>query len=234
MTTASQLILTGLSMIGEKSVGDTLTTAEQTYWLARLNSMLDFWSTKRLNAYQILLESFPLVSGTVSYTIGSGGTFNTTRPTKLVDTCYVRDTANYDTTLKILPIESYRGIPIKSVGRTYPDYISYDTAYAAGLATIYLYPAPQAGLTLYINSWKQLQQFATVSDVLALPPGYQAAIEANFAVYAAAGYTTAQPELMKLAKETLAAIQSLNAPEAIMQLDSGLTGRAGGNIITGP
>lgn len=236
MATVSSMVMSALIANGEKEIGGTLSSAEQTFYLDKMNSMLDSWSVDRTLVYTILQENFSLTASTVSYTIGTGGTFNTVRPTKIVN-AFVRDSANADSPVKIIPQEQYARLVLKSSGNTYPNAMYYDAAFVGGLGTIYLYPAPIASLTLYINSWKQLQSFASLTTALALPPGYQRAIETNFAIESAPGLTNVSPELVKIAKESKAAIRSLNLPETISRVDAavaGITTHGGGSIITGP
>lgn len=237
--TASTMIIRALQIIGEKRVGDTLTANEQTTYLYALNSMLDSWSLDRLMVYQLLQESLALVAGTASYTIGSGATFNTTRPTRLDYPSFIRDANGYDQHCTIITPEVYKTLVAKATGNTYPAFIAYDHAYdSSGYGTLFLYPAPAANLTLYINSWKQLQSFAAISTVLALPPGYQRAIETNFAIEICPGYVTLQPEAIKNARDAKAAIKTVNLPDPIMRIDDAASGRwrsrARVNIYTGP
>ena len=221
-------------MIGEKDpINGTLSTAEGTYWLGRLNSFMETLSIDRASVLSILQENFPLTAGTVSYTIGSGGAFNTTRPVKIVN-AFVRDSGGYDTPVDVIGQAAYNDIKVKSVGQTYPSALYYDNAYSAGLATIYLYPAPQSSLTLYINSYKQFSSFASVTTALVLAPGYQRMIESNFAIDAALGLTSIAPELAKVARESKAAIAMLNLTETISQMDVGIVDSSRSNILTGP
>ncbi|MDO8682402.1 MAG: hypothetical protein Q7N50_02840 [Armatimonadota bacterium] len=234
MATASGMILTALISIGEKQIGETLSTAEETHYLSKLNSMLESWSIDRLMCYQIVQESLALTASTGSYTIGSGGAFNTTRPTKIVDPCFIRDSSNYDSPLEIINAEAYGRIVSKTVDGTYPSYLFYNTAFVSSLGTIFLYPEPAASLTLFINSWRQLAQFSAIGDTMVLPPGYQLAIESNFAIHAAPGLTNVSPELLSVAKESKAAIKRLNAPDPIMKLDAGVVRGRRASILTGP
>lgn len=235
MPAVSSMILRSMRMIGEKARGDTLNSDESVECLYELNSMMDGWSIERLMCYQFLQESFPITTNVISYTIGVGATFSTNRPTKLVDPCFVRDANNLDSGLTIINANSYGGIVQKSVGKTYPTSIFYDSAFdSSGFATIYIYPAPIANLTLYINSMKQLQSFTDVSTQMLLPPGYQVAIESNFAVHLAAGLTTVSPEVIKIARESKAAIKTMNLPETITHMDPGIVRGKRQNILTGP
>ncbi len=185
--------------------------------------------------YQLLQESFPLTTNVVSYTIGPGATFSTARPTKIVDPCFVRDSSSLDSALTIINAEAYGGIVQKSAGKTYPTWLFYDYGFnSSGFGTINVYPAPIAALTLYINSWKPLQNFSAVSTAMLMPPGYQLAIESNFAIHLAAGQTPVSQELAKIAKESKAAIRNINLPSTVATLDSGIARGRRTNIITGP
>src|SRR5688572_21302150 len=152
MATPSTMVIRALQMLGGKTIGGTLTSDEQTAYLAVLNSMMESWSLERLMCYQVVQESQALTASVGSLTIGSGATFNTARPIKIVDPCFVRDANSVDYPLELINAEAYGRIVLKTIDGTYPRYLFYDSAFASSLATIFLWPEPQAGLTLYINS----------------------------------------------------------------------------------
>ena len=235
MATPSSMILRALRLIGEKAVAGTLSTDEQTAYLEDLNTMLASWSLERLMCYQIVQESLALTSSVGSYTIGSGGAFNTDRPTKICDPCFIRDSSGYDHPLEIIDAKSYGELPVKTTDGTYPSYIFYDSAFVTSLGTLFLYPEPAASLTLYINSWKQLQTFSTISTTVVLPPGYQRAIEFNLAVELSGGFISVSPEVAKVARDSKAAIKSINLPTGILRIDPGVFGVNVGrsNILIG-
>jgi hypothetical protein len=234
MAYVSTLILRSLRLIGEKQRGDTLSSNEQVECLASLNAMLESWSLERAMLYQVLQESFTLSDSVGSYTIGSGGTFDTDRPLKIVDPCFVRDSSSLDSQLQIIDSVAYGRFVQKTIDGSYPGYLFYDTAYVGGLGTIRLYPEPQAGLTLYINSWKQLASVSTISAQVSLPPGYERAIVYNYAIEESPGYASVPPEVVKIARESKAAVKSLNLPDSMMRLDAGIVGIQTSNILTGP
>ena len=231
------MILRSMRMIGEKARGETTLDAnEAVECLYELNSFMDSLNNERLMCYQVLQESFALSANTVSYTIGPGATLSTTaRPVKIVDPCFVRDSSNLDSPLTLIGPEQYGAIVQKSVGQTYPSYLFYDHGYdASGFGTVNVYPAPSASLTLFINSWKQLQSFLDVSTQLLLPPGYQLMIESNFAIHLAAGLTPVSQEVAKIARESKAAVKTVNLPDTVMRLDVGTVYGQRMNILTGP
>ena len=225
-----------MRLIGEKSRGATLDTTEQTECLAEFNTFMDACANERLLCYQVQQDSKALTASTASYTIGTNGAFAVTRPTKIVDPCFIRDSASGDSPLKIIGAEEYGRIVSKSVGFTYPTHLFYDYGYSAtSTGTIYLYPSPSTGLTLYINSWKQLGTVSTLSQQLMLPPGYQLFLESNFALHLAAGLVPVSPELAKIARDSKVWIKTLNSPEQISRLDAGLVSPSSpASILTGP
>ena len=235
MPAVSTMIISALIMTGEKSIGGTLDADERPYFLSRLNSMLDSWSNERLVIPYLSQTSFALTASTASYSIGNGGAFNMPRPIKVVDPCFIRDTSNVDSPLQIIDNQAYADIPMKQTNGAYPGLLFYDSGFSAtSTATISLYPAPSSGLTLFINTLQPLTNFSTVSQNLLAPPGYQDAIETNFAVRSAFGIRPVAPEVVRMARETKAAIKSTNMPAPIARLDYGVTGSWRGNILTGP
>src|SRR3972149_11634107 len=107
MASVSTMILRSLRMTGEKIRGGTLNSNEQIECLAELNSMLDSWSNENLLIHSLSQTSFALTASQGTYTIGSGGDFNMTRPTRIVDPCFVRDTDDSDTPLKLIDMATY-------------------------------------------------------------------------------------------------------------------------------
>jgi len=228
------MILRSLRMTGEKVRGATLDANEQVECLAELNTFMDHCNTVRLLCYSIQQNSFALTASTSTYTIGTNGAFVMTRPVKIVDPCFVRDSSGFDTPVTIINVQSYGEITDKDAGYTVPERLYYDTGYSAtSTATIHLYPTPTSDLTLFINSWSQLQNFSSITTEVLMPPGYQLFIESNFAIHLAAGFRPVSAELAKIAKESKAAIMGLNSPELVSRLDIGAVQANRSSIFTG-
>jgi hypothetical protein len=234
-TTPSTMILAALIMSGEKPMGGSLTSAEQTHWLARLNAMMESWSLDELYCYTRVQDSKALTASVGSITIGSGATWNTARPTEIVDPVFVRDSTGADSPLEIIDAETYGRITLKTLDGSYPRYLYYDKGYTTAYATVNIYPEPVASLTLYINSWKQLQQFSAISTDLAMPPGYQYAIELSFAVFSMLGQRPVPTDLEREARSARAAIKKTNSTIGLLGMDAALPGIRGprSNILTG-
>lgn len=234
MPAVSTIILRSMRMTGEKGRGATLDSNEQTECLAEFNTFMESLSIERLNCYQVQQDSLALTSSTSTYTIGTNGTFAVARPNKIVDPCFVRDASGFDTQVKLINADQYGRIVQKNAGYTVPTHLFYDSGFSAtSTGTIFLYPSPSASLTLFINSWKQLGNFSTLSHNVSLPPGYQLFLESNFAVHLAAGLTPISPELAKIARDSRAAVKSLNQPDVVMRVD-GPVAATRANIFTGP
>lgn len=220
MHTARSMIIRGLQMLGEKPIGASLTDGEKTSYLSVLNGMLESWSLDSLMCYQEIQQNFDLIAGDGTYTIGPSGNFDTTRPISIIS-AFIRDTSNIDRPLEIINDAAYNAIGLKTTGNTYPSVLYYNQAFVAGRAMIKLYPLPAAGLRLFISSLRQLTRFANIGEAVVLPPGYQRAIESNFAIEASAGFISISQELAQIAKESKAAIQRVNAPSSHLQLPFG-------------
>jgi hypothetical protein len=229
------MILRSLRLLGEKTRGATLTSNENIECLNELNSMLDSWSNERLMIHTLSQTSFALTAGQGSYTIGGGGDFNMTRPTKIVDPCFIRDTDGSDSPLQLINVEAYGRIVDKDADGSYPTYLYYDYGYSAtSTATVYFWPEPIAGLSTFINTLQPLLTFSTMSHTLLMPPGYQRAIEYNYAVEASGGFTNVDPSIAMIARQSKAALKSQNLPAPISRLDYGVGGGVGADILTGP
>ena len=235
MPAVSTMVLRSLRLIGEKTRGGTLTANEQTECLSEMNAMLDSWSNERLMIHTLSQTSFALTASDGTYTIGSGADFNMTRPTRLVNPCFTRDSDDTDLPLEIIDADTYGRIIDKTIGDGTPGYIFYDYGYSAtSTATIRLFPLPASGLTLFINTLQPIATFSTMTQNLLLPPGYQRAIEYNYAVEASGGFTNVDPSVAMIARQSKAAIKSQNLPAPISRLDYFTGGRAIDGILYGP
>lgn len=222
MATALDLIEKSMRLFGALSDGESATASEAGDGLDGLNTMLDSWSIERLMVYHILQENFTWASGNASRTIGSGGNFDTTRPTKIVSG-FTR-ISNVDYPFQVVEREHYDAITDKTTQSSYPEIVYYDGTMSTGV--VYGYPVPNASITVYINSWKQLQQFSALSTDLALPPGYRRAIEYNFAIEFASEFGMDVPaRVERIANESKAAIKRINSPSIVAAVELAGGGR---------
>lgn len=185
MTTSALDIITGAAkLLGVVFKSEALSSDEANDGLIVLNDMLDSWSNDGLVTYAHTLDTLTL-TGATSYTIGTGGTFNTSRPINII-TAVVRN-SSVDYPLKIITPEEYQTqIAAKSVTSQIPEYLTYDNGYPLG--TIKMYTVPVTGSSLILLSNKPLSNLAALTTTVDLPPGWKRALKTNLAIELAAQY----------------------------------------------
>jgi hypothetical protein len=232
--TVRDLIKSSLRLIGAVATGETPSSVEQSDALAALNDMLDTWSTEKLMVYAIVREEFSLVAGTQSYTIGTSGTFNTSRPVVIEDAT-IEDQSSSPTVerpVQVLNVDEWSAISTKDLSSEIPTKIYIEDGFP--LSTIYLWPKPSTTNKLVLYSRKPLTSFSTVGDTVSLPPGWSEALRFNLAVRLAMEYGKAPNELILAgATETKENIKRLNMKPSYLGMDSFLVKSGGFNIVTG-
>lgn len=220
MATALDMIKKSMRLFGAIGQSNEITASQASDALDTLNSMLESWSIERLFVYQIYDETVSWTSGQSSRTIGSGGNFNTTRPSRLEDG-FTR-ISNIDYRYRSISKQEYDAIADKTTQSSYPDVIYYDNT--ASLGVLYAYPVPNATVSIHLNTWKQLQSFSALTTVLALPPGYRRAIEYNLSVELQGEYPDlgVPQSVIEIARQSKAAIKTQNYPEIISNLGLGV------------
>jgi hypothetical protein len=198
MTTALGIITSAMKKAGVFTKGETADSDEAADALSSLNNMLASWSNESLIAYSRVRESFSLVGGTASYTIGTGQTFNTARPIDIINAYITSGSIDYPP-LSIIPDEAYDDIPLKTV-QSIPDRLNFNNIFPA--ATIRLFPTPSSSYTLTLLSEKQLTSFA-LADTVSMPAGWERALIYNLAVEIAPEYgRKIEPIIEKVARES--------------------------------
>lgn len=218
MTTALQLITTAAKNIKAIGGDEALTNTEANDGLTLLNAMLDSWWLDRLAVYQVQLENFTLSAGQTSRTIGATGQWVTTRPER-IESAFIR--AGTDWPMVQYTFGQYDAIPLKST-QGQPHYFFYDPSYPDG--TIYFYFTPSGTFTVYLRSWKRLQSFASLTEDMALPSGYERAIYWNLAVEMFPQFMDGEVPgtVLRQAMLSKGAIESFNAPIPYVGTEVGL------------
>lgn len=199
MATAIQIITRALQKNGVL-VGSEVPSSDMTDdGLSALNDLIDSWSNDSLRITSRTDDVFTLNAGVSTYTIGTGQTFNTTRPIALIDACFTRFAPQYDEPVSIITDELYNNITNKAaLGR--PRNLNYNNAYPVG--EIKLYPVPDQNYELHLISEKPLANWTLYQDV-ALPAGWNRALIYNLAIELAPEY--GQPvtnEMSMIARES--------------------------------
>ena len=229
--TVRDLIKSSLRIIGAIASGETPGADETSDALQTLNGILGSWSNQSLLVPSKAREVFTLVAGTSSYSIGPSGTFDTTRPIKILSASIIDAGQDFETNINILTQQQYAEISNKNLSG------SATAIYAEGtypLDTINVYPKPAAADQLVIYSMKPIVSFASANDLITLPAGYDRALKYNLAVELAAEYGKQLPqEVVVIASESKSEIEALNSEVVYLTSDALFINRNIFNITTG-
>src|ERR1017187_4761820 len=155
-----------LTLVGRLGAGRTAGNAESLVSLAIANNLLDSWSTKRLTVYTIVSNQWPLVASTESYTIGTGGTFDTARPT-VVESANIVASVESSTArfpLRMIGQAEFAGLETFSDTSIIPKMLYNDNGFP--LATLYLFPIPATNTHLELYTWQAFTQFTAPAGTL--------------------------------------------------------------------
>lgn len=198
-TTARAIITRALRLLKVIAANEPGDAADLDVGLNSLNDMLDSWSINRNNLLATVIETFPLVNGQASYTIGTGGNFNTTVPNKVEESSFVRY-QSVDYPLRSITEDTYSQIPYKSSGGI-PEVFWFDPS--ATLATLYFYPVPQSSQTIELHSLKPMAAFTGLDVSYTLPAGYKEALTFSLAEAIASEFESEAPKYVILKAMTL-------------------------------
>lgn len=212
-TTARDIINLSLQEIGVLGIGETATADDITLSFDKLNLMIDSWGTDDLMHNALTEETFSVVSGTGSYSIGTGQTFDTTKPF-YINSGYLRTSGNEDYQLDVIHKDDYNREFDKDITGL-PFNIIYDangTQQANQFGTIYFNSVPDQNYTLYLTSLKPFTEFANLNANVTFPAGYKKAIIENLAIDLSTSFgRPIVPELYRRAELSKKAIERINA-----------------------
>ena len=225
MTTVNDSITRAMKALGHLGRTEVPTGQEFTDALYAYNQILESWSLNNLMSYATLERSFALVAGTQSYTIGSGGVINVTRPIDITQ-AFVRDANGQDFGLSVVSREVWNAIGLKTTRSEYPNTLFYDSTFPLGV--IYVWPVPTAARTVFYDSVLNQVTASTGTMSISMPPGYERAFIPNLAIELMAnGFPCLLNEvqmaaLSKTASESLANIKRMNIKEVLASCDDAI------------
>lgn len=203
-TTARKIIKKAMNKIGALVKNEDPSADEANDALDSLNALISSISNDALNIYARTWETFNLVGGTASYTIGTGGAFNTDRPLQILD-CYV-NLSSISYGMSVITDTAYDGIAYKSL-QGIPEFLNYNNAYPTG--TIRLYPVPDSNYPLFLLTEKAVTGFATLDTVLSLPDGWERFLIYNLALELAPEYGQKPDEsIVRIAMDSMGMIKT--------------------------
>lgn len=202
-----------------------------------LNLMMDAWQRDRLTKpyMQATYANLNAVKGVPGnpYTVGPGGDFNLIRPTQIEHMNFQDNSQNppLERPLTALTNDAYAAIPLKTLTNTLPGAFYYQPSYTNSLGSIYLWMIPtQSNLQGVLYTRAPIPQFATLNDVVILPPAYCFAIIDNLAVICASTLREGippDPMLIQNAAMLKAELKRGNIEFMDLSVDPALTTRRG-------
>lgn len=232
MTTANQIITRSMQALGILGRTEVPSAGEANDALTAFNAMLDSWSNgENLLSYVVLERSFTLTVGTASYTIGSGGVVNTTRPADIAE-AYVRDTGGNNFQMEIVTRDQWNDIGNRSstITSQIPNTLFYDPQYPLGVINIF--PTPLLAYTLFYDSTQDQVDPSALTTTLSVPPGYERAYVLNLAIeLMAVGFPCMLDAkqltmLINNASDAKANVKRVNTKEVLAECDAGVVSNA--------
>lgn len=169
-----------LSILGILSPGDDPSPEDQGIILVFLNQMLENWNTQGRDIFQYLNFQQTLSSGTGSYSMGTGATWNTPRPAKIAKANVIF--AGVSHALKIVGVSEWADREEPGLQAQRSKILYNDNGFPS--VTINLWPKPSCTVatTIDLYYWEPLGDAFVLSDTFSFPPGYQKALTYNTAV----------------------------------------------------
>src|SRR5208283_908164 len=236
------IIFLAMSECGAVRINETPAPYELNRGIQIANIMIYQWSGRRLLLRTTTQESFPLTAGVERYTIGTGQTFNTTRPLSITG-AFIRDNYGIDTPVEIVSRDRFDSYPDKSISNARPISLYYDPGNAqqmsppVGAIWVYYTPDSYTPYTLYIDEDKYLTEFVNATDVVTFEPVYYDALVSNLAVKLFRHYHSPKVpipmDMMDAAASSRRMLRTLNTKPVTAGID--VPGKAMGiyNIYTG-
>ncbi|TPE53074.1 hypothetical protein [Amaricoccus solimangrovi] len=255
-TSVKSIIDQSLRKLGIVGIGEQASADEHAEALSALRMMLDTWSLEALLVPFTVTERFDLTAGQAFYSMGTGGDWDTSRPTRVEQ---IRMLSDDDRTRFIpqLSANALRDQPTVEEGCPTAWVGSQDSLFY--LVELNAYPLEPAVL---VTSRKPFDAAALdnfdraysetaapeklspsgftmtgIQTSIDFPPGYLAAIVYNLAVHLAPEYAglVLDPIIAAQAERAKALIKINNTQPRDLVLDPVLTGRRRGyDIRTGP
>ena len=178
--------------------------------------LIDEWRTQKLTISGVTRSVYSLTSGTQTYTIGSGGTFDQDWPSRIEYWSRIPDDDATD------PVEQPMGRPytyeqwhqvrIKTRDAAYPDKMYYDERWVAGLGNCLFHPIPDNGdVDVVLYSYIPAITSLVSGTAYNLRPAYAMAFKTNLAVEIADRNGREVPDsLLYRARRSLAALKRHN------------------------
>jgi hypothetical protein len=208
---------------------ETLKAQDATDALNAFNAMLDSWSGEELASFANQTFTHNMSANTSSYTVGSGGDIDDTRPDN-IQQAWIRDSNDLDYEMSIYPQNRWNSLGQKDITSQIPTTLFYDPQYPLGIINIF--PTPLEAYALRFTAIVQQTTFSTMTHSLSAPPGYERAYILNAALeLVSAGFPCQLDDkeyvrLRENAFEAKANIKRKNIKEVLADYDDAIVSRS--------
>lgn len=217
--TPRQIITSSLKALGILGQSDDLENEQATDGLNAINELLASWGVDRNIAHVLDRQTYTLTAGQGSYTIGTGGDFNTDRPVDIADNGYI-SSGSVDYPLRCFTRPGYNWIADKT-SQDRPTRLYYDPDYPLG--KIYFDYVPSSAFTIVIDVQIPIASIATLDTTIVLPPEYARALKWNLCLELAPDYEiNPRKGIQDNAEESLNMIRANNATIEPLRFDAAL------------
>jgi hypothetical protein len=219
--TAKQIIKAALQQINAVGAREEPSPEDYDVGLNYLNNLGDSWSAEGLLVFAYSREEFTMVAGQASYTIGTGGDFNTDRPASIDSAQLQYPGSDVDYNIEVVPQNQYDSMSLKTVlGQ--PTMLFYNPGYPLGAC--FFYYTPSQAFTVRLNLRARLGAL-TLAGTVSFPEEYRRALIFNLAEDIANIYGFEPPQTTsRIARESKNVLLSINAANdnSIAELDISL------------
>jgi hypothetical protein len=223
--TALDLITAALVELNVVAAGEVVPSGDALLGLASLNRMLDSWKTEHLLVSSITRTTFTITPSTATYTVGTGGTVNVSRPVYIDHVTFLdtSGTTPLEIPLVSLTDDAWTAVALKDMESPWPTAYYYQGTFPLGTLTFWPVPTSTT-ITGVLYGGVGAPEMATLVTAFSLPPGYQMAICKNLAVDLSVSYKI-DPQtiqlLIKQAADSKATVKRSNTRLRDMGVDLG-------------
>ena len=234
MATALDVIKRSMRLIHVLDSEEEPTASESQDGLNALNDMIDSMSIDNSFVYTIRTDTLTWTASNESQTIGASGDFVATRPIDIHGSTFYTDLNGNDYPLiQVATRSGYMSIVDKGTTSTLPQVMYYEPSFPNG--TIYMWPVPNASITIELASREQLGSLAALTTTFSFPPGYKQALVTGLAEELAAEFGVAiPPEVQKSAHKARVRLKRVNRLIPISKVETAhITNKRTFSVFTG-
>ena len=217
MSTARDLCTAALQYLQVVGQLDTPQEGDMQRAFADLNDLMDSLSTDEYMVYSTNSDTYTLIGGTQSYTIGPTGTLVGTRPLDIISAYIVYNSVSYE--VSVINDVEYNSIGLKLLQTTLPQMLYYNQSFPNG--TLFPWPIPSGNIPLTLTYNSIFTSFAMLDTAVSFPPGMARFLKWNLIKEIGEAWgKEIPPSVIMKANESKAALRRLNSPQFRMTFDA--------------